>query len=106
MFKRITLLVLLSLVSAFSVLADEKSDVTAIKKVFAEVLPGAKADSIKLSALGGLYEVVYGAQVLLGKARPKDCKLFGKACTPSNAVGPCMVSSEGACAAWYKYRTP
>ncbi len=43
------------------------------------------------------------AQVLMGKAQPKDCKLFSKACTPSNAVGPCMVSSEGACAAWYKY---
>lgn len=42
-------------------------------------------------------------QVLMGKASPEDCGLFGKACTPSSAVGPCMVSSEGACAAWYKY---
>ncbi|MDD2806788.1 MAG: hydrogenase formation protein HypD [Elusimicrobiales bacterium] len=41
--------------------------------------------------------------ILLGKALPPDCPLFGKACTPSNAVGPCMVSSEGACAAWFKY---
>ncbi|HAN04752.1 MAG: hydrogenase formation protein HypD [Elusimicrobia bacterium GWA2_64_40] len=41
--------------------------------------------------------------ILLGKALPPDCKLFGKVCTPSNAVGPCMVSSEGACAAWFKY---
>jgi len=41
--------------------------------------------------------------VLMGKALPGDCKLFGKVCTPSNAVGPCMVSSEGACAAWFKY---
>jgi hydrogenase expression/formation protein HypD len=42
-------------------------------------------------------------QILLGKALPPDCPLFGKACTPSAAVGPCMVSSEGACAAWFKY---
>lgn len=42
-------------------------------------------------------------QILLGKALPPDCPLFGRACTPSGAVGPCMVSSEGACAAWFKY---
>lgn len=41
--------------------------------------------------------------ILLGKAEPRDCKLFGKVCNPSNAVGPCMVSSEGACSAWFKY---
>lgn len=42
-------------------------------------------------------------RILMGKALPPDCRLFGKGCTPSNAVGPCMVSSEGACAAWFKY---
>ncbi|HAT71760.1 MAG TPA: hydrogenase formation protein HypD [Elusimicrobia bacterium] len=42
-------------------------------------------------------------KILLGKALPPDCPLFGKACSPSSAVGPCMVSSEGACAAWFKY---
>lgn len=42
-------------------------------------------------------------QILLGKHLPPDCPLFGRACTPSSAVGPCMVSSEGACAAWFKY---
>ncbi|MEI7529418.1 MAG: hydrogenase formation protein HypD [Elusimicrobiota bacterium] len=42
-------------------------------------------------------------QILLGKNLPPDCPLFGKACTPASAVGPCMVSSEGACAAWFKY---
>ena len=41
--------------------------------------------------------------ILMGKARPPDCRLFAKSCTPSSAVGPCMVSSEGACAAWFKY---
>jgi hydrogenase expression/formation protein HypD len=46
-------------------------------------------------------------QVLCGKSRPADCPLFGKACTPREPVGPCMVSSEGACAAAYKYeRSP
>jgi len=44
-------------------------------------------------------------EVLRGLARPSDCPLFGNACTPDSAVGPCMVSSEGACAACYKYGT-
>ncbi len=41
--------------------------------------------------------------VLKGIIVPPDCKLFGNRCTPSNPVGPCMVSSEGSCAAYYKY---
>mgnify|MGYP001073156030 CR=1 FL=1 len=41
--------------------------------------------------------------VLLGKIIPPDCPLFAKTCSPSNPIGPCMVSSEGACAAYYKY---
>lgn len=41
--------------------------------------------------------------ILLGLKKPTDCSLFGKKCRPEDAVGPCMVSSEGACAAWYKY---
>lgn len=41
--------------------------------------------------------------ILRGVKTPKDCKLFGKACTPENPVGSCMVSSEGACAAYYTY---
>jgi len=43
-------------------------------------------------------------QVLRGLARPPQCALFGRACTPESPVGPCMVSSEGACAAWRGYR--
>lgn len=42
--------------------------------------------------------------VLKGLAKPADCKLFGKACTPSDPVGACMVSNEGACAAYFRYR--
>ena len=43
-------------------------------------------------------------EVLRGICKPTDCKLFGKACTPLHAVGSCMISVEGVCAAWYKYR--
>lgn len=43
------------------------------------------------------------AQVIRGTTGPKECPLFGKVCTPSNPVGPCMVSGEGACAAAFQY---
>ena len=42
--------------------------------------------------------------VLKGIKIPSDCKLFGRACTPDKPVGACMVSSEGSCAAYYKYQ--
>lgn len=42
-------------------------------------------------------------KVIQGIKSPRDCKLFKKACTPQNPIGPCMVSSEGTCAAYYKY---
>ena len=42
-------------------------------------------------------------EVLKGMVNPPDCPLFGKACIPTHAIGPCMVSVEGVCAAWYKY---
>jgi len=42
-------------------------------------------------------------EVLRGVIRPTDCKLFRKACSPENPIGPCMVSSEGSCAAYYEY---
>ncbi|MBU0717041.1 MAG: hydrogenase formation protein HypD [Planctomycetes bacterium] len=42
-------------------------------------------------------------EVIQGKARPEDCPLFADSCTPLQPVGPCMVSSEGTCAAAYKY---
>lgn len=43
-------------------------------------------------------------EVLRGMATPDQCRLFGKACTPSNPVGACMVSGEGACQAYFQYR--
>ena len=42
-------------------------------------------------------------EVLKGIKIPPECGLFGKACTPEKPVGACMVSSEGSCAAYYKY---
>lgn len=41
--------------------------------------------------------------VLQGKCRPTDCKVFGKVCTPEHPVGACMVSHEGICSAFYQY---
>lgn len=41
--------------------------------------------------------------VLRGAMTPKECPLFRTVCTPENPVGPCMVSSEGSCAAYYRY---
>lgn len=43
-------------------------------------------------------------EVLMGSRSPLECRLFGKVCSPARPVGPCMVSTEGTCAAYYKYR--
>ena len=42
-------------------------------------------------------------EVLKGAIKPWECKVFGTACTPETPIGSCMVSSEGACAAYYSY---
>ncbi|HQC34684.1 MAG TPA: hydrogenase formation protein HypD [Methanoculleus sp.] len=44
-------------------------------------------------------------KVLRGVARPSDCRLFAKACTPRTPIGPCMVSHEGACKIWHLYES-
>jgi hydrogenase expression/formation protein HypD len=44
------------------------------------------------------------SDVLKGLISPPDCLLFGRRCQPGNPLGPCMVSSEGACNAYYKFR--
>jgi hydrogenase expression/formation protein HypD len=44
-------------------------------------------------------------QILRGLKTPVDCKLFAKRCTPADPVGACMVSGEGTCATYYKYRS-
>jgi hydrogenase expression/formation protein HypD len=42
-------------------------------------------------------------QVLRGQLKPWECRVFGKACTPEKPIGTCMVSAEGACAAFYNF---
>lgn len=42
-------------------------------------------------------------EILKGKLTPNQCPLFGSVCSPASPVGPCMVSTEGSCAAYYKY---
>ncbi|MCU0604553.1 MAG: hydrogenase formation protein HypD, partial [Desulfobacterales bacterium] len=41
--------------------------------------------------------------ILTGRKTPPECALYKKVCTPMDPVGPCMVSSEGTCAAYYRY---
>ncbi len=45
-------------------------------------------------------------EVIQGKVDPDACALFAQECTPLTPIGPCMVSNEGTCAAWYKYNRP
>jgi hypothetical protein len=42
-------------------------------------------------------------EVIKGKCTPADCPMFAKACHPDHPIGPCMVSAEGTCAAYFKY---
>ncbi|MFV0431259.1 MAG: hydrogenase formation protein HypD [Alphaproteobacteria bacterium] len=44
------------------------------------------------------------SDIILGLAEPFECKVFGNKCTPENPIGSCMVSGEGACAAYYQYK--
>lgn len=74
-------------------LKDEYSYLDA-ELVFAQILPNEPIDDHKLCLCG---------EILKGNKKPFDCKVFGKGCTPQNPLGACMVSSEGACAAYYRY---
>ena len=51
----------------------------------------------------GMPTVCRCGEVITGRLSPEQCPMFGKVCTPEDPVGPCMVSSEGACAAAWKY---
>ncbi len=62
--------------------------------IYKDILPTKQIDDHKLCICG---------DILKGKAKPKDCKVFGVVCKPSTPLGSCMVSSEGACSAYYKY---
>ena len=48
-------------------------------------------------------KLCHSGEVLKGKIKPNQCPAFGKECTPRNPLGATMVSSEGACAAYYQY---
>ena len=72
-------------------LRDEYSNFDAEKKF---TLPNQRVKDHKACQCG---------EILKGVLKPWECKVFGTACTPEHPIGTCMVSSEGACAAYYKY---
>lgn len=72
-----------------------------IKKEYAE-FDAAKKFNLNAPEIEDPKGCLCGA-ILMGKTDPYKCKHFGKSCTPTRPVGPCMVSSEGTCAAYYKY---
>jgi hydrogenase expression/formation protein HypD len=76
--------------SAFR-LRDAFADLDAERRF---ALPGTRVRDPKACRCG---------DVLRGVARPRDCKVFGTACTPERPLGTCMVSAEGACAAYWAY---
>ena len=74
-------------------LRPEFSNIDA-EKIYADVLPLEEIEDHKLCICG---------DILRGMAKPHECTIFGTACKPTSPLGSCMVSSEGACAAYYKY---
>ncbi|BDM64081.1 hydrogenase expression/formation protein [Shewanella sp. NFH-SH190041] len=64
------------------------------EKCFADILPTAEIQDHKACQCG---------DILRGHAKPKDCRVFGRGCTPQTPLGSCMVSSEGACNAYFRY---
>ncbi|MDI6801989.1 MAG: hydrogenase formation protein HypD [Thermodesulfovibrionales bacterium] len=65
------------------------------EKVYKDILPDKSIDDHKVCRCG---------DILRGKAKPLNCSVFGTACTPENPLGACMVSSEGSCHAYFKYK--
>jgi len=74
-------------------LKDEYSKYDA-QVIYKDILPIDEVEDHKLCICG---------DILRGMAHPNECTIFGTACKPSSPMGSCMVSSEGACAAYYKY---
>lgn len=74
-------------------LKDEFASLDA-EVVYKNVLPLAEIEDHKLCICG---------DILRGMAKPPECTIFGTVCKPTTPIGSCMVSSEGACAAYYKY---
>ncbi len=74
----------------------------ALKKEFAVFDAARKFDMTDLPEVAEPRGCACG-EILMGLKTPEACTLYKKVCTPMHPVGPCMVSSEGACAAYYKY---
>jgi len=74
-------------------LKDEYKEYDA-EVIYKDILPIAQIEDHKLCICG---------DILRGMAKPNECTIFGTACKPNSPVGSCMVSSEGACSAYYKY---
>ena len=72
-------------------LRDKYSQLDALKRFDISEIPGEDNSGCRCG------------EVLCGLIEPPECGLFKNSCTTENPVGPCMVSSEGACAAWFKY---
>jgi hydrogenase expression/formation protein HypD len=64
------------------------------ERIYVKILPTTEIDDHKACMCG---------DILRGLANPKDCKVFGRGCSPQTPLGSCMVSSEGACNAYYRY---
>jgi hydrogenase expression/formation protein HypD len=75
-------------------------DVLDARRHFALPDPGAGEES----ACPTCEPVCISGAILQGRATPDQCAAFGRACTPEHPLGAPMVSSEGACAAWHRYR--
>lgn len=73
-----------------------------IKREYSQYDAGCEFDILFTNHQSPITNCICG-QILRGISTPSDCPLFGKRCTPENPVGPCMVSSEGTCGAYYKY---
>ncbi|MDR0854183.1 MAG: hydrogenase formation protein HypD [Clostridiales Family XIII bacterium] len=68
-------------------------------------LPDHLRKAIDASAAAGMAGEAEGCRcsdIITGRIDPMDCPLFATACTPNNPIGPCMVSSEGACGIWHR----
>lgn len=74
---------------------DEFSQFDAEKKFTISRKPGVASHKLKKCRCG---------EILKGLILPTHCPLFSKACNPGHPIGPCMVSSEGTCNAYYKYK--